>query len=84
VRGAKPNILIVDGHAFRWQGLCELRRQQLEAWKAAQPSQMAAKEQGAAAVEILPDGTIRVVINNNRRDETKPEAETPKVRDFKL
>jgi hypothetical protein len=44
----------------------------------------AAKEQGAAAVEILPDGTIRVVISINDNGETKPEAETPKVRDFKL
>ena len=44
----------------------------------------AAKELGAAAVEILPDGTIRVVINANQKDETKPESETPKVRDFKL
>ena len=44
----------------------------------------AAKELGAAAVEILLDGTIRVVINANQKDETKPEAETPKVRDFKL
>jgi hypothetical protein len=44
----------------------------------------AAKEQGAAAVEILPDGTIRVVINSNQRAETKPESEMPKVRDFKL
>jgi hypothetical protein len=44
----------------------------------------AAKEQGAAAVEILPDGTIRVIISNNGKDETKPEAAPPKVRDFKL
>ena len=36
---AKPDTLIVDGHAFSWQRLCDLRRQQLEAWKAAQPSQ---------------------------------------------
>ena len=43
----------------------------------------AAKEQGAAVVEILPDGTIRISINNDK-DKTKPEAETPKVRDFKL
>jgi hypothetical protein len=42
----------------------------------------AAKEQGAAVVEILPDGTIRVIISC--KDETKPEVETPKVRDFKL
>jgi hypothetical protein len=31
----KPDTLIVDGHGFNWQRLCELRRQQLEAWKAA-------------------------------------------------
>jgi hypothetical protein len=31
---AKPDILIVDGHAFRWQRLLELRRRQLEAWQA--------------------------------------------------
>jgi hypothetical protein len=37
----KPDTLIVDGHAFNWQRLCELRRQQLEEWKAAQPSQPA-------------------------------------------
>ena len=38
---AKPDALIVDGHAFSWQRLCELRRQQLEEWKNAQPSQPA-------------------------------------------
>jgi hypothetical protein len=38
---AKPDALIVDGHAFSWQRLRELRRQQLEQWKAAQPSQPA-------------------------------------------
>jgi hypothetical protein len=38
---AKPDILIVDGHAFSWQRLCELRRQQLDEWKAAHPSQPA-------------------------------------------
>jgi hypothetical protein len=42
----------------------------------------AAKEQGAAVVEILPDGTIRVIISG--KDGTKPEAAPPKVRDFKL
>jgi hypothetical protein len=35
----KPDTLIVDGHAFSWQRLCELRRQQLETWEAAQASQ---------------------------------------------
>jgi hypothetical protein len=27
----KPDIIMVDGHAFSWQRLAELRRQQLEA-----------------------------------------------------
>lgn len=38
---AKPDILIVDGHAFSWQRLLELRRQQLEAWQAEQCRQLA-------------------------------------------
>jgi len=38
---AKPDTLMVDGHAVSWQRLCELRRQQLAAWKAAQPEQPA-------------------------------------------
>ncbi len=29
---AKPDTLLVDGHAFSWRRLCELRRQQIEAW----------------------------------------------------
>ena len=36
---AKPDTIMVDGHAFSWQRLCDLRRQQLEAWKAAQARQ---------------------------------------------
>jgi hypothetical protein len=36
---AKPDTIIVNGHAFSWQQLCELRRQQLEAWRAAQGAQ---------------------------------------------
>jgi len=38
---AKPDTIIVDGHAYSWQRLCDLRREQLEAWKAAQPKQPA-------------------------------------------
>jgi hypothetical protein len=38
---AKPDVIVIDGHGYSWQQLCELRRQQLEAWKAAQPSQPA-------------------------------------------
>jgi hypothetical protein len=36
---AKPDILIVDGHAFSWQRLRELRRQQREAWRLSQRQQ---------------------------------------------
>jgi hypothetical protein len=42
----------------------------------------AAKEQGAKAVEIKPDGTIRVIIAEE--SEAKPEGEKLKIRDFKL
>jgi hypothetical protein len=38
---AKPDILIVDGHAFSWQRLCDLRHQQLEAWNKAEARQLA-------------------------------------------
>ena len=38
---AKFDILIIDGHAFSWQRISELRRQQLEAWKAEQARQLA-------------------------------------------
>ena len=38
---AKPDTIIVDGHAYSWQALCELRRQQLETWRAAQAPQLA-------------------------------------------
>jgi hypothetical protein len=44
----------------------------------------AAKEQGAEAVEILPNGVIRVIISDTHKDDAEPEAEKPKVRDFKL
>ena len=44
----------------------------------------AAKEQGAEAVEILPDGTIRVIIAGvHHKNEAKPEAKR-NFRDFKL
>jgi hypothetical protein len=38
---SKPDIILIGGRAFRWQEICEPRRQQLEAWKAAQPRQLA-------------------------------------------
>ena len=38
----KPETVVVDGHGFNWQRLCELRRQQqVEAWRAAQIRQLA-------------------------------------------
>jgi hypothetical protein len=38
---AKPDTIIVDGHALSWQRICDLRHQQLEAWKAEQARQLA-------------------------------------------
>lgn len=38
---AKPDTIIVDGRAYSWQRLRELRRQQLEAWRLSQPEQPA-------------------------------------------
>jgi hypothetical protein len=38
---AKPDTIILDGRAYSWQALCELRRQQIDAWRAAQPRQLA-------------------------------------------
>jgi hypothetical protein len=32
----RPDTLIVDGHGFNWQRLCELRKRQLEARRASQ------------------------------------------------
>jgi hypothetical protein len=37
----RPDTVILDGHAYSWQQICELRRRQLEAWRAAQPRQLA-------------------------------------------
>ena len=38
---AKPDTIVIDGHAFSWQRISERRRQQLEAWKIEQPRQLA-------------------------------------------
>jgi hypothetical protein len=38
---AKPDTIIVGGHAYRWRELCELRRQQLETWSATKARQLA-------------------------------------------
>ena len=33
---ARPDTLYVDGHAFSWRRLCDLRRRQMEAWAKAE------------------------------------------------
>lgn len=38
---AKPDTILIGGHAYSWQQICELRRRQLEAWKASQGRQLA-------------------------------------------
>jgi hypothetical protein len=35
----KPDIILIGGHAYRWQEICELRRRQLAAVKAARGQQ---------------------------------------------
>ena len=37
---ARPETLVVDGHGFSWQRLCELRREQLAARRAAEARQL--------------------------------------------
>lgn len=34
-----PDTIIVDGRGYSWKRLCELRQQQLEAWRTARPAQ---------------------------------------------
>jgi hypothetical protein len=38
---SRLDTVMIDGHAYRWRDIVELRRQQLEAWKAARPEQPA-------------------------------------------
>jgi hypothetical protein len=59
---AKPDIFIVDGHAFSWQRLVELRRAQLEAWRAEQmrqPSLFELKEDYRPEAERTAAGRYR-------------------------
>lgn len=37
----RPDTLMLDGRAYSWRALCELRRQQLEAWRISQGTQPA-------------------------------------------
>ena len=34
-----PDLFVMDGRGYSWRRLCELRRQQLDAWKRARPQQ---------------------------------------------
>lgn len=36
-----PDTIMIEGRAYSWRALCEQRRAQLEAWKAAHPRQPA-------------------------------------------
>lgn len=37
----KPDTIVIEGRAYSWRVILELRRAQLEAWRAAQPQQPA-------------------------------------------
>ena len=37
----KPDTIIIGGRAYSWLAILDIRRQQIEAWKAAQPKQLA-------------------------------------------
>lgn len=39
--GKRPDTIIIEGRAYSWRAILELRRQQIEAWKAARPEQPA-------------------------------------------
>jgi hypothetical protein len=38
---AKPDTIVIDGRAFSWARIIELRKQQLEAWRTGQCRQLA-------------------------------------------
>ena len=59
---ARPDILYVDGHAFSWRRLCELRRQKMEAWakaEAPQPALFELKTDCRPRTERTADGRYR-------------------------
>lgn len=37
----RPDTIMIEGRAYSWRVILELRRAQLEAWRAAQPQQPA-------------------------------------------
>jgi hypothetical protein len=57
-----PDTIMIEGRAFSWKRILELRREQLEAWKAAQPRQPALfelKDDSRPAAESSADGRYR-------------------------
>lgn len=34
-----PDIIMIGGRAYSWRAILEIRRQQIEAWRAARPAQ---------------------------------------------
>lgn len=38
---SRPENITIEGRAYRWRDILELRRQQVAAWKAARPDQQA-------------------------------------------
>ena len=38
---SKPDTIVIDGRAYSWRRIVEIRRQQLEAWRKAQGAQPA-------------------------------------------
>ena len=36
-----PDTIVIDGRAYSWKRILELRREQIDAWKASQPRQPA-------------------------------------------
>ena len=59
---SRPDTILIDGRAYRWRDIVELRRQQLAAWKAARPDQPALfvlKEDSRPAVERSAAGRYR-------------------------
>jgi hypothetical protein len=68
-----PDKIVIDGRAYRWRDIVELRRQQLEAWKAARPEQpalFALKVDSRPAAERLAAGRYREpsLLDTLRRD----------------
>ena len=38
---SRPDTIVIEGRAYRWRDILEMRRQQIAAWKAARPDQPA-------------------------------------------